>query len=128
MSSTVDRERMDYSEQKQGPSFCGRIKHDVEYRAKLLRTARICIVFGMIVSRHACIRDIDTLFIKEHQRLMRVCAYTQTRISLRCWHTQSMDEDEGSYPFRPLAQLDTLAWTFIIIYLARNSEDSYNTG
>ena len=41
-------------------------------------------------------RDFDTYRISEQQMLRRVCAYAQTRLSLRCSHIQSMDVVEGS--------------------------------
>ena len=41
-------------------------------------------------------RDFGTYRISEQRRLRRVCTYAQTRQSLRCSHTQSMDADESS--------------------------------
>ena len=39
--------------------------------------------------------DFGTYRISEQRRLRRVCAYVQTRQSLRCLYTQSMDADES---------------------------------
>ena len=44
----------------------------------------------------ASARDFGIYITSEHRRHRRVCAYAQTRQSLRCSHTQSMDIDEGS--------------------------------
>ena len=44
----------------------------------------------------ASARDFGTYSISEQRRLRRVCAYAQTRQSLRSSHTQSRDTDEGS--------------------------------
>ena len=53
-----------------------------------------------------------TYRIDEQRRLCRDCAFVQSRQNLRCSHTQSRDEDEGSgKQFRPLAPLDRCACT-----------------
>ena len=44
----------------------------------------------------ASARDFGTYRFTEQRRLWWVCAYAQTRHSLPCLHTQSMDVDEGS--------------------------------
>ena len=43
-----------------------------------------------------CSTDYGTYHIGDQRMLRRACASTQTRQSLHCSHTGSMEEDEGS--------------------------------
>ena len=57
--------------------------------------------------------DFGTGHTGEQQRIRRACAYAQSRQSLRCSHTQSMDAAEDSDKNVDLyLPLDALAWAF----------------
>ena len=50
----------------------------------------------LLFSQWASAQDFGIYRIGEQLRFRRGCAYAQTRQSIRCSHTQTIDVDEGS--------------------------------
>ena len=78
------------------------------FRSNGLISPRIYLFMGRSMTY-----NFDAYRIGEQRWIRRVCAYAQSRQSLRCSHTQSLDEAKGSDLILNLASLDTSAWTFI---------------
>ena len=52
--------------------------------------------YPLIITKWASSWDYDTYHIGDQRRLRQDCVFAQTWQSLRCLHTWSMEEDEGS--------------------------------